>query len=55
MTENRSYDYVQGQGHLGHMSDMTPHWTRLMIIDADLLKGVWVNLSLKSQYLFESC
>jgi len=35
MTENRSYDYIQSQGHLGHM---TPRWTSHMTEEIRLLK-----------------
>jgi len=48
MTEKRSHCYIQGQGHLRHM---TPRWTRLVIGHMDVLKGV--NISLKLQYLFK--
>jgi len=38
MTENRSYDYIQGLGQ-DHLDHMTSRWTHLMIVHRCLLKG----------------
>jgi len=37
MIKNRSYEYVQDQGH-GHLGHMTPCWTCLVIADGRLLE-----------------
>jgi len=36
MIKSRSYDYGQGQGHLGYM---IPCWTCLVIVYGPLLRG----------------
>jgi len=38
MTENRSYNYIQGQGQ-GYLGHMIPRWTSHVIVDMGLLKG----------------
>jgi len=46
ITQNRSSDYIQGQGHLDHV---TSCWTHLMIVDKCLLNGMqWVNFPSKA-------
>jgi len=55
MTENRSYDYIQGQGHLGHV---TPRKTRLVIVNVTSTavasrnmtqsRGYWIIITISS-------
>jgi len=39
MTENRSYNYIQGEGQdPGHLGHMTPRWTCHVVVDGGFLK-----------------
>jgi len=52
ITENRSYDYIQGLGHAqGHPGHIIPHWTRLVTVDSNFLKRA--NFCSKSWYLLK--